>query len=137
MTYKEKLQLPEWRALKKRICVERDNTCEDCGAYYVRLRDLQLHHKFYDSNKEPWEYPDDCFKLLCGDCHELTTEALKSFLYVLGRLNGNQIVDLGNSLLNAIVDTGDARIVNNWLLACLDDISRLELKVTEREPQDA
>lgn len=128
-TYSTKLKDPKWKALKSRLLRERGFLCEDCERQPHLASSLHLHHKYYDSCREPWEYPDDVFKLLCADCHELTTEALKSFLYTLGAFDGDQIVELGNLLQNAISDTGDAREVHNWLRACLDDINNLRLGV--------
>jgi hypothetical protein len=31
---------------------------------------LQLHHTYYKIGTLPWEYPDECFKVLCKPCHE-------------------------------------------------------------------
>ena len=30
---------------------------------------LQLHHQYYILGRLAWEYEDDCFKVLCKDCH--------------------------------------------------------------------
>ncbi len=31
---------------------------------------LHLHHTYYVRNTLPWDYPDDCFQVLCKNCHE-------------------------------------------------------------------
>ena len=31
---------------------------------------LNVHHKYYESGKLAWEYPDDVLVTLCRDCHE-------------------------------------------------------------------
>lgn len=31
---------------------------------------LQVHHKYYQKGKLPWEYPDEALTALCWECHE-------------------------------------------------------------------
>jgi hypothetical protein len=133
LTYQAQLRRPEWKSLKQRITKERHNTCEDCGRLFVRLNDLQLHHKYYDTARHAWEYPDDCFKLLCADCHENTTQALRSMLYCMGRFSGDQIVEIGNAITNACVDTENPHKVHNWLICCLSDMQNVKLLINDEE----
>ena len=128
--YARKLRDPQWKALRQRLFSERDYTCQDCGRVFG-VRKLQLHHKYYESKREPWNYPDDCFKVLCAECHQLTTEALISMNYALGAFTGDQLVDISGALINAICDSGDARIVANWLNLCLSDLNRVEISLKE------
>lgn len=32
---------------------------------------LHVHHQYYAKGKNPWEYPDDCFIVLCENCHQI------------------------------------------------------------------
>jgi len=66
MEYAEKLKDPRWQ--KKRLQVfERDNwTCQICGN---TKETLCIHHKYYEKDKEPWDYEDDCYQTLCELCH--------------------------------------------------------------------
>jgi hypothetical protein len=68
MTYAEKLQDPRWQ--KKRLEIfERDSfACTFCGS---KDHTLHVHHKYYRTGKEPWEYPDDCLKAVCKYCHQI------------------------------------------------------------------
>lgn len=34
------------------------------------LQNLHIHHKYYQINKNAWEYPDDALQTLCWECHE-------------------------------------------------------------------
>lgn len=36
--------------------------------------DFQVHHKYYISNRLPWDYPDSALEALCRDCHRLAHE---------------------------------------------------------------
>lgn len=42
--------------------------CERCEA---ADKTLHVHHNFYRSKTEPWDYPHHAFAALCEDCHEL------------------------------------------------------------------
>lgn len=70
ISYWEKLQDPRWQ--KKRLEIfERDKfACRDCGETSERL---EIHHEYYISKREPWDYPDEAFKTLCSTCHRSTT----------------------------------------------------------------
>jgi hypothetical protein len=66
--YYEKLKNPKWQ--KKRLeILERDNwTCQNCSG---TSKELNVHHKIYYPNYEPWDYPNDLLITYCKDCHEL------------------------------------------------------------------
>jgi hypothetical protein len=70
MTYAEKLKSPKWQ--KKRLeILERDKfTCCHCDD---TEKNLQVHHKYYTKNSDPWDYPNDALITLCEDCHERET----------------------------------------------------------------
>ena len=75
MTYSELLRDPRWQ--KKRLHIfERD------GWACTRCRDtvspLNVHHKYYLPNTEPWDYPDDALTTHCDLCHD-KVEFLKWF----------------------------------------------------------
>lgn len=79
MTYREKLLDPRWQ--KKRLFVlERDNwTCQACQS---TTKTLNVHHKFYEGYKDPWDYDDNVLVTLCQECHaseEGTKAIFKAF----------------------------------------------------------
>ena len=43
-----------------------DFRCCDCADNESQL---SVHHRYYVSNRMPWEYPNWCFKTLCLNCH--------------------------------------------------------------------
>lgn len=71
MTYSEKLQDPRWQ--KTRLLVlQRDNfTCICCGE---TARQLNVHHCYYISRRNPWEYHLNTMVTLCVDCHKSVDE---------------------------------------------------------------
>jgi hypothetical protein len=66
-TYYEKLRDPRWQRKRLEI-MERDNfTCMSCGN---KEKTLNVHHKTYRKNADPWDYPDENFVTYCKYCHE-------------------------------------------------------------------
>jgi hypothetical protein len=66
MTYSEKMKDPRWQ--RKRLEVfERDEWC--CQVCCDDSATLNVHHRYYLNNKEPWEYPNEALITLCEDCH--------------------------------------------------------------------
>jgi hypothetical protein len=70
LTYFEKLKDPRWQKLRLQV-FERDLwTCQSC---YNTENTLHCHHRYYEKDKEPWEYPLTAFETLCASCHESET----------------------------------------------------------------
>lgn len=67
MTYSEKLQSPLWQRKRLEI-LQRDGwSCLNCGS---TNNTLHVHHKKYEYNREPWDYPNENFETLCKFCHK-------------------------------------------------------------------
>ena len=97
LSYDHLLKTTEWDVLRKRLFAESNNKCSECNKQapkdgqsriytnpeFVKQLELDgktlpsffyptilhLHHKYYVRNTLPWDYPDSCFKVVCGDCH--------------------------------------------------------------------
>jgi len=66
MTYIEKLRDPRWQ--KKRLeIMSRDNF--QCALCNTADTTLSVHHFYYISNRNPWDYPDLSMHTVCKDCH--------------------------------------------------------------------
>lgn len=91
-SYYEKLQHPLWQKRRLEIMSKCGFECQDCGN---KDNQLNVHHLYYISKRNPWQYPDWALKCLCKDCHkeehekhnepndefiETTFEAMVSFL---------------------------------------------------------
>ncbi len=66
-SYIEKLKDPRWQRRRLDILNRDDFTCQKC---FDKETTLHVHHRWYKSGKEPWEYPDDILVTLCEKCHE-------------------------------------------------------------------
>ncbi len=68
--YLKKLRDPRWQKIRLLI-FERDNwKCQIC---LCDEKNLQVHHKYYFFENDPWDYPLDCFLTLCEVCHKSET----------------------------------------------------------------
>ena len=66
MNYKEKLETKEW-IVRRGLILKRDKyKCTKCNS----TKNLQVHHKAYSFDREPWEYTDNYLITLCKICHE-------------------------------------------------------------------
>src|SRR5574343_172379 len=81
MTYAEKLRNPLWQKNRLKI-LERDGfTCLYCGD---KDTELQIHHTYYDKDKEPWEYPEESLQTTCKHCHKIITSIKTYATYIKG-----------------------------------------------------
>jgi hypothetical protein len=70
MTYSDKLRNPKWQ--RKRLEIfNRDNFC--CVRCNDDKENLQVHHKKYFKNKDPWNYDNKHLETLCETCHFIAT----------------------------------------------------------------
>ena len=84
MTYYEKLKDPRWQ--KKRLEVmERDEfTCQNCGDDESTLN---VHHWYYTSGADPWDYEDEALVCLCETCHKKIEELRLRLARAIARSN--------------------------------------------------
>ena len=76
-TYEELLQKQRWKR-KREIILNRDShKCVICQSN----DNLNVHHKYYEIGKLPWEYTSDSLYTLCQHCHHLFHEAFKPLVY--------------------------------------------------------
>lgn len=84
MTYAEKLKDPRWQKKRLRI-LERDGFkclyCSDTD------KTLHVHHGYYESGKDPWDYEDDTLHTLCEDCHVSIEEIKRDIHLEIGRVH--------------------------------------------------
>lgn len=66
-TYYEKLKDPRWQKKRLEVMADRFFSCEVCGDSESTLN---VHHKEYFKDLEPWEYHKDQLACICENCHE-------------------------------------------------------------------
>ncbi len=67
MTYSEKLKDPRWQKLRLEVMQRANFTCEKC---WDTETTLHVHHAYYVTGRNPWEYPADTLSCLCKNCHK-------------------------------------------------------------------
>ena len=74
--YLEKLKDPRWQKIRLEV-FERDAwTCQRC---YDTETTLNIHHRYYKDNTEPWDYPLESLVSLCENCHSEEREVRQSY----------------------------------------------------------
>jgi 5-methylcytosine-specific restriction endonuclease McrA len=66
-TYAEKLKDPRWQ--RKRLFRMAIDLFQ-CKCCLNRKKMLVIHHKYYRTDFEPWDYPYKSLITLCQDCHD-------------------------------------------------------------------
>jgi len=87
MTYIEKLRDPRWQKRRLEI-LSRDNFI--CCVCKGGERTLHVHHLFYVTGRDPWNYPNFSLVTLCDECHRMEQDfhsdvpySFESFLDVI------------------------------------------------------
>ncbi len=66
MSYYDDLKSPKWQKKRLEILDKHFFSCQECQ---TESKQLHVHHMWYESGKKAWDYPDQCYKVLCEDCH--------------------------------------------------------------------
>jgi hypothetical protein len=76
MTYSEKLKDPRWQRRRLEVLEAAGWKCSQCES---TDQTLHVHHNFYRSRTEPWNYPDHALRVVCEECHDLAEEQRAEF----------------------------------------------------------
>lgn len=72
----EKYKDPRWQKKRLKIMERASFTCEACSDDATTL---QVHHKFYWRDCDPWDYMDCDLVCLCETCHQRWHKAKQNF----------------------------------------------------------
>jgi hypothetical protein len=78
------LRDPRWQKKRLQLLESANWKCQDGGCrrwlhqHAEHLIDpppgdppsLEIHHLYYERGRDPWDYPDDAFLVLCDECHD-------------------------------------------------------------------
>jgi len=94
--YREKLEDKRWKEFSRSIKERRGGGCQSCRRTDLGL---QVHHIFYETGRDPWDYGDEDVVVLCGPCHKELHEQLKKFRrFVFGKMSPRVFQILNGSL---------------------------------------
>ncbi len=74
--YLKKLRDPRWQKMRLEVFQRDSFHCQRCPPSETGEEStdtLHVHHNYYETGKEPWEYPVEAFTTLCETCHEAET----------------------------------------------------------------
>ena len=97
--YAQKLADPRWAAFTKEVRSSKGNACECCRQ---GGKVLQVHHLFYQPDREPWDYAMHEVALLCSSCHAQSHEHLAEFRQFVFR----KLTPAGFRVLNGALAVG-------------------------------
>lgn len=101
-SYFEKLRDPRWQRRKNEKLIAANYCCEFCGD---DRSNLQVHHRWYLKNREPWEYTNEQLEVLCEKHHEMATRIQKLLKERLSLLNVSEQAEIAQGCLDtSIVD---------------------------------
>ena len=134
MTYQEKLKDPRWQRRRLEIFERDEWKCQACGS---DKKTLHVHHKFYITGKDPWDYGDDALSTICERCHNDEHKLRKQFEQDLieslrKRFSCYDIKELGDHI-RSLADgrkSKDAVNIIGWLFGGAE---RFEEIVDERQ----
>jgi hypothetical protein len=63
--YSDKFKDPQWQKKRLEIMGRDGFTCQHCAA---SDKTLSVHHSYYVSNRDPWNYPGWSLITICNDC---------------------------------------------------------------------
>lgn len=66
-TYSEQLRDPRWQRKRLELLEAAGWMCNQC---FSGEKELHVHHYWYEPRTAPWDYPDDCYGVLCDPCHK-------------------------------------------------------------------
>jgi hypothetical protein len=69
-TYFDRLKDPRWQRKRLEVMSGFGWRCQKCGATELSGVQFHVHHRYYVSKRDPWNYPNGCYRLLCDPCHE-------------------------------------------------------------------
>lgn len=87
-TYSEKLKDPQWQKKRLEIMSRDGFRCCYCGN---DKSTISVHHEYYVSNRDPWQYPNWSLKSLCESCH--------------GRVHSGEIREFGLSDWEGLIES--------------------------------
>ena len=75
-TYWDKLQDVRWQRRRMEIWKIYGGFCQYPGCENPNMQ-IDVHHKVYLRNTEPWDYPIWCFTLYCRTHHEIEQDRME------------------------------------------------------------
>lgn len=132
-TYSEKLRDPRWQRKRLEIMSRDDFQCQQCQ---TKTNTLNVHHRAYLKNRDPWDYQDHMLTTLCEPCHERTEANLR---LVLDQIASNEALLNWVELFSKQENERAIEWSTSWirsLMAFRSDASTVTLRGIDSVSQD-
>lgn len=96
--YFEKLRDPRWQKKRLEVMEKANWKCACCGDSGSTLH---IHHGYYESGYDPWDYEDKTLHCLCSDCHTMAEWAKRDIHFEIAKWNPKNY----GKLINLIHDS--------------------------------
>jgi hypothetical protein len=93
--YSKTLRDPRWQKKRLDVLNAAGFKCRECGA---ADKELQVHHCWYEKGSKPWEYEDECYMVLCDECHGAWHEAKHDVDIAMAKLSVASLYKLAEIL---------------------------------------
>jgi hypothetical protein len=113
MTYIEKFKNPKWQKCRLKVMERDEYTCQCCGDANTTLN---VHHKHYEFNKDPWDYPLTNLITLCEECHKVITDKKNEIKVSIDEITDTIMIEEVNELMKLIsgLNPNDIELVKNF-----------------------
>ena len=124
--YWEKLKDPRWQRKRLEIMERAHFMCEKC---YREDQTLNVHHLYYMSKRDPWQYPDFALQCICEECHNEEHESeFGLFEEVISNLVGDHFenpyfIEIANQI--GIIRNLKAQNVDDFMYDCMEAITAI------------
>lgn len=75
--------MDKWEEKRQEIIAASFGECANCGA---REDSLSVHHRYYETGKAAWDYPNESLIALCKSCHGKADELRRKLCRAIGLL---------------------------------------------------
>lgn len=110
-TYGEKLRDPRWQRKRLEILTRDNFTCQMCKS---TESELHVHHRSYESGRDPWDYKGNHYVTLCDACHHLVENLVLSVRFNASNVQYFKVIKACHILLknkNPVVSDSFSKII--------------------------
>jgi hypothetical protein len=94
-SYADKLRDVRWQRKRLKLLELANWICQECGA--DDHRSLDVHHSYYKTGLDPWDYPQKAYRVVCTDCHDKRTESEHRLLRSVQSMNCTELAYLSEA----------------------------------------
>jgi len=135
-TYYEKLKDPRWQRKRLEVMNRAHFLCEKC---YNENNTLNVHHLYYMSKRDPWDYPDFALICICNECHADEHEnKFNTFEETIESLVDDQFFNpYILEIINQIYLARESGLeMSKFLYDCLESITNIRQKLKKINQHD-